>query len=191
MRRLLGSMVVTLVVFLGAASAAHANNGNGNANGNRKGNGADNGNSAAHATVSDDQGKPCDGCVGNADGKQPPGQTAGDKNAGYECDRNNGIGQGNPAHSACPTTTTSTTLKAAVAATTTTSTTVATAVLGEHFNATTTTVPTQVLGEHFARGDLANTGGPAWLTGVGLPLVLIGFGLVTLQRRMEQRAAQV
>jgi hypothetical protein len=43
--------------------------------------------------------KPCNGCVGNADGKAPKGQSDGDKNAGYECDRNNGVGQGNPAHS--------------------------------------------------------------------------------------------
>lgn len=180
MRRLLGSMVVTLVVVFGAGSAAHANNGNGNGNGKP----------APHADAPDDHGKPCDGCVGNADDKQPPGQSANDKNNGYECDGNHGIGQGNPAHSPCPTTT-STTVKPTVAAAPTTTTTVATAVLGEHFvaNATTTsTVPTQVLGEHFARGELANTGGPAWLMSVGVPLVLIGFGLVTLQRRMAARA---
>jgi len=49
------------------------------------------------------RGKPCAGCVGNADGKNPPGQQPGgnDTNAGYECDRNQGIGQGNPAHSGC------------------------------------------------------------------------------------------
>lgn len=48
-------------------------------------------------------GKPCAGCVGNADDKNPPGQQPGgnDPNAGYECDRNAGIGQGNPAHSGC------------------------------------------------------------------------------------------
>jgi hypothetical protein len=47
------------------------------------------------------RGKPCAGCVGNADEKNPPGQQPGgnDHNAGYECDRNKGIGQGNPAHS--------------------------------------------------------------------------------------------
>jgi hypothetical protein len=47
------------------------------------------------------KGKPCDGCVGHADGKNPPGQFPNDPNAGYECDRNHGVGQGNPAHS-CP-----------------------------------------------------------------------------------------
>ena len=42
---------------------------------------------------------PPDGSVGNADNKAPKGQTPNDKNHGYECDANNGVGQGNPAHS--------------------------------------------------------------------------------------------
>ena len=57
-------------------------------------------------------GKPCAGCVGNADDKNPQGQYPsgpGDHNNGYECDQkgrtenegNNGIGFGNPAHSGC------------------------------------------------------------------------------------------
>lgn len=48
-------------------------------------------------------GQPCAGCVGKADNKNPPGQfpNGGDPNAGYECDRNNGIGQTNPAHTGC------------------------------------------------------------------------------------------
>ncbi|MFZ6004700.1 MAG: hypothetical protein ACOYXM_12310 [Actinomycetota bacterium] len=48
-------------------------------------------------------GQPCAGCVGNADDKNPPGQLPGgnDPNAGYECDRNAGVGQSNPAHSGC------------------------------------------------------------------------------------------
>lgn len=48
-------------------------------------------------------GKPCAGCVGKADDKSPKGQAAdgSDKNKGYECDKNNGIGKGNPAHSSC------------------------------------------------------------------------------------------
>jgi hypothetical protein len=47
--------------------------------------------------------KPCAGCVGNADAKNPPGQypNGGDPNAGYECDRNQGVGQTNPAHTGC------------------------------------------------------------------------------------------
>ena len=48
-------------------------------------------------------GKPCAGCVGKADNKNPKGQEPGgsDNNAGYECDRNQGIGKTNPAHTGC------------------------------------------------------------------------------------------
>jgi hypothetical protein len=48
-------------------------------------------------------GKPCAGCVGKADNKNPPGQfpDGSDHNAGYECDRNSGIGKTNPAHTGC------------------------------------------------------------------------------------------
>lgn len=61
-------------------------------------------------------GKPCAGCVGKADNKNPPGQMPNardDGNNGYECDDNNGIGHGkvgskdgatsagNPAHTGC------------------------------------------------------------------------------------------
>ena len=48
-------------------------------------------------------GKPCDGCVGKADDKAPPGQVldGSDLNAGYECDTNQGVGPGNPAHTGC------------------------------------------------------------------------------------------
>jgi LPXTG-motif cell wall-anchored protein len=50
-------------------------------------------------------GKPCAGCVGKADNKNPPGQfeNGSDHNAGYECDRNQGIGKTNPAHTGCTT----------------------------------------------------------------------------------------
>jgi hypothetical protein len=53
-------------------------------------------------------GQPCAGCVGKADNKNPPGQApnATDGNAGYECDRNHGIGRSNPAHTGCQITTT-------------------------------------------------------------------------------------
>jgi hypothetical protein len=51
-------------------------------------------------------GRPADGSVGNADDKAPGGQSPDDPNAGYECDRNHGVGQGNPAHTGCDTTTT-------------------------------------------------------------------------------------
>jgi hypothetical protein len=48
-------------------------------------------------------GRPCAGCVGKADNKNPAGQLPGgsDLNAGYECDRNHGIGRTNPAHTGC------------------------------------------------------------------------------------------
>ncbi len=48
-------------------------------------------------------GRPCAGCVGNADDKNPPGQMpdGSDHNAGYECDTNQGVGQTNPAHTGC------------------------------------------------------------------------------------------
>ena len=51
-------------------------------------------------------GKPCAGCVGKADNKNPHGQMPNgtDHNAGYECDTNHGIGRTNPAHTGCATT---------------------------------------------------------------------------------------
>jgi hypothetical protein len=57
-----------------------------------------NGNGNGNAT-----GKPCAGCVGSADNKNPPGQfpNGTDLNAGYECDTNHGIGRTNPAHTGC------------------------------------------------------------------------------------------
>jgi hypothetical protein len=50
-------------------------------------------------------GKPCAGCVGKADEKNPKGQYPGgsDHNKGYECDGNHGIGRTNPAHTGCKT----------------------------------------------------------------------------------------
>lgn len=55
------------------------------------------------ASTSNNSSKPCAGCVGNADNKNPPGQypNGNDPNAGYECDRNQGVGQTNPAHTGC------------------------------------------------------------------------------------------
>ena len=52
-------------------------------------------------------GKPCAGCVGKADNKNPKGQAPGgsDHNNGYECDGNHGVGRGNPAHTGCTSTT--------------------------------------------------------------------------------------
>jgi hypothetical protein len=57
-----------------------------------------NGNGGGNAT-----GKPCAGCVGKADNKNPKGQApnGSDHNNGYECDGNNGVGKTNPAHTGC------------------------------------------------------------------------------------------
>ena len=48
-------------------------------------------------------GKPCAGCVGAADNKNPQGQApdGSDNNKGYECDENKGVGPSNPAHTGC------------------------------------------------------------------------------------------
>jgi hypothetical protein len=59
-----------------------------------------NGNGNGQAT-----GKPCAGCVGQADDKNPQGQlpNGDDANNGYECDHNHGIARTNPAHTGCTT----------------------------------------------------------------------------------------
>jgi LPXTG-motif cell wall-anchored protein len=69
----------------------------------RDGSPSGNGNGGGKAT-----GKPCAGCVGKADNKNPKGQNpnGSDNNAGYECDRNHGVGRTNPAHTGCTGTTT-------------------------------------------------------------------------------------
>ena len=66
----------------------------------RHGKASGNGSGGGKAT-----GRPCAGCVGKADNKNPPGQAPNgtDANAGYECDRNHGIGRTNPAHTGCAT----------------------------------------------------------------------------------------
>lgn len=80
----LGIATVAGVVALtaGSAGAAPSNNGNGDGKA---------------------LGRPCAGCVGNADDRQPPGQTLDgtDADAGYECDTNAGVGRSNPAHTGC------------------------------------------------------------------------------------------
>src|SRR3954447_8447912 len=67
----------------------------------RDGSASGNGNGNGQAT-----GKPCAGCVGKADNKNPKGQmpNGSDHNNGYECDGNNGIGKTNPAHTGCQST---------------------------------------------------------------------------------------
>ena len=110
--------VVALFVlaFTGAALASNPNAGCNQTPYENPGNGANhggayddtcdgsasgNGNGNGNAT-----GKPCAGCVGNADEKNPPGQDpdATDGNNGYECDGNSGIAKENPAHTGCAST---------------------------------------------------------------------------------------
>jgi len=91
-------------------STADANNGGANGQcpggtycSDRHGAASQNGNGNGKAT-----GKPCAGCVGKADNKNPPGQETSSPrttfpNNGYECDNNNGIGKTNPAHTGCTT----------------------------------------------------------------------------------------
>ena len=99
----------------GRSSTGNGANTNGPGNDYAHNCGADsaNGNGGGKAT-----GRPCAGCVGNADDKNPPGQfkNGNDKNHGYECDvkgkpngGNNGVGKGNPAHTPCKPTTDCTT----------------------------------------------------------------------------------
>lgn len=110
---------LTALVLLPATSSAapasqgcdgthHSDTGNGANQGGPYDNTCDgspsgNGNGNGQAT-----GKPCAGCVGNADDKNPgynngKGQmpNGSDHNAGYECDRNQGVGRTNPAHTGC------------------------------------------------------------------------------------------
>jgi len=59
---------------------------------------------ASETSLGSARGRPCDGCVGKADDKDPPGQVVPgtDSKAGYGCDRKAGIGKAKPAHSGCP-----------------------------------------------------------------------------------------
>ena len=76
----------------------HGANTHGSYDSTRDGSASENGKGDGEAN-----GKPCAGCVGKADNKNPQGQypDGTDHNAGYECDRNQGIGQTNPAHTGC------------------------------------------------------------------------------------------
>ncbi|MEY2476442.1 MAG: hypothetical protein QOG87_1757 [Actinomycetota bacterium] len=162
--------------------------------------------------------QPCAGCVGNADNKNPPGQykDGSDHNNGYECDGNNGVGKGNPAHSGCkPTTTTAppqttTTVKqttTTVQQTTTTqpqtTTTAPLTTTTTAAGATTTTVAVggsttttaEVLGVQFSRGDeqargLASTGAAFFrpFTMLGALLLLLGVALMTIKFSPMARA---
>ncbi|SDX67679.1 LPXTG-motif cell wall anchor domain-containing protein [Amycolatopsis xylanica] len=82
----------------GADFSGHGANTHGPYDSTRDGSASANGNGGGQAN-----GKPCAGCVGKADNKNPHGQLPGgsDANAGYECDTNHGVGRGNPAHTGC------------------------------------------------------------------------------------------
>ena len=84
----------------GKAQSAGANGDCGQYCSTRDGSPSRNGNGGGEAT-----GRPCAGCVGNADDKNPPGQypDGSDSNNGYECDGNSGIARTNPAHTGCTT----------------------------------------------------------------------------------------
>ncbi|GAA4444435.1 hypothetical protein GCM10023148_51390 [Actinokineospora soli] len=132
-------------------------------------------------------GKPCAGCVGKADNKNPPGQLPGpqDGNAGYECDRNHGIGRSNPAHTGCtsttgPTTPPTTTPTTTTGSTTTTEPTVTTSTTTVSSPGSSTPPagsPGAPAGRPAPTGALADTGVDA-----GLPLVLgallLGLGVL-------------
>ena len=89
-----GNPVVEGRIYCSMRTGSASLNGNGNGNAN---------------------GRPCAGCVGRADNKNPLGQgqeyptirasdnrlIQPDRNQGYECDGNNGIGKTNPAHTLC------------------------------------------------------------------------------------------
>ena len=90
------------LVAFGMAAPAHAANGGANgdcgaycANGTDPG--APSGNGYGNSNA------PAAGTKGEADDKFPPGQSPDgfDRNNGYECDGNGGVGQMNPAHTGC------------------------------------------------------------------------------------------
>jgi LPXTG-motif cell wall-anchored protein len=88
--------------FSTADQTGNGANGSGPYNSTRNGSPSGNGNGNGQGV-----GKPCAGCVGKADNKNPLGQlpNGSDHNNGYECDGNHGIGRTNPAHTGCRTTT--------------------------------------------------------------------------------------
>lgn len=113
-------LALTLAVFLAFSNPAYAQgqgNGKGDGQGQGQGQGGDGGANNDDGPFDENEnqgdpsengqgdgnanGRPCQGCVGNADDKNPPGQGRNDANSGYECDKNRGVGVGNPAHSGC------------------------------------------------------------------------------------------
>lgn len=144
------------------------------------------------------KGKPCAGCVGKADNKNPKGQLPGgsDPNSGYECDKNNGVGKGNPAHTSCveqppttvpPTTVPPTTPPTSVPPTTSTPPTVTTP------PTTGSTPPATPPSNRPPAGGktppgLASTGVNLGLPlGAGLAALAAGLGLLLTGRRLQRR----
>jgi hypothetical protein len=137
-------------------------------------------------------GQPCAGCVGKADNKNPPGQFPDglDANAGYECDRNEGVGKTNPAHTGClrstAATTTTTTSTTTTSTTSTTTTTLGAQVLGVSL-----TAPPAVAGAQVTRPAAAaalgatGAGMTVGLTILGLALLLTGSALLMWRPRLE------
>lgn len=153
-------------------------------------------------------GRPCAGCVGNADDKNPPGQypDGSDSNNGYECDGNNGIGKTNPAHTGCTTATTPQVGGTTIVTPPVGSTTVVTPAVSGSNQSTPITLRlasknTSVLGATFSRGPKATAvlgvkvvrGMPLPTTGIGsdlmfilaISLMIIGMVAVRVGRRIR------
>jgi hypothetical protein len=192
-----GIVAVPATAFATSNGSGHGANVSGPYTGDSNGSPSQNGNGGGNA-----KGRPCAGCVGNADDKNPPGQLPGgnDHNNGYECDGNHGIGRTNPAHTGCITTTTvaPTTTTAAPVTTTIKPTTTTVLVLGNQITTTTTTEPdVDVLGAVIE--PTAPTTMPAVLaeTGVntttmmylGLALFALGSLIMSLRQFFAGRLA--
>lgn len=116
----LGGLLLSVAAFAPVYAGNDGDKGNKNAGCNQNkptpdhrydadcdGSASENGNDNDKGNGNGGDGKPCAGCVGNADNKHPPGQEPdeNDRNKGYECDDNKGVGSergtGNPAHTGC------------------------------------------------------------------------------------------
>jgi len=123
-----GGLMLSIAAFAPVYAGNHGDAGNKNAGCNQNkatpehhydadcdGSASENGGGNNGGGNSDGGGKPCAGCVGKADNKHPPGQEPdeNDRNKGYECDDNKGVGArrgtGNPAHTGCRVKSTTTT----------------------------------------------------------------------------------
>lgn len=163
--------------------SGHGANTHGPYDSTRDGSPSGNGNGGGEAV-----GKPCAGCVGKADNKNPKGQLPGpqDGNKGYECDANHGIGRGNPAHTGCKSTTTTTTPPTTTVTTTTatTATTPLTTAGAQTAPAPQPGVSPAAAGQAAQSAGLADTGVNIGVpVGAGLLLLGAGSGLLVIGRR--------